>query len=77
MGNSAPDRVRSLLEGLDGLPPMPPIAHRLMELGDLTTADLSEVAALLELNPNTMHSRLRSARARFEELRIQLTGGDA
>ncbi|MCA9576202.1 MAG: sigma-70 family RNA polymerase sigma factor [Polyangiales bacterium] len=36
-----------------------------------------EVAALLELNPNTMHSRLRSARARFEELRIQLTGGDA
>lgn len=34
-----------------------------------------EVAALLELNPNTMHSRLRSARARFDELRRQLTEG--
>ena len=34
-----------------------------------------EVAELLSLNPNTMHSRLRSARARFEELRIQLAGG--
>ncbi len=34
-----------------------------------------EVAALLELNPNTMHSRLRSARARFEELRVALTEG--
>jgi len=36
-----------------------------------------EVAALLDLNPNTMHSRLRSARARFEELRVQLTEGGA
>ncbi|MCA9535022.1 MAG: sigma-70 family RNA polymerase sigma factor [Myxococcales bacterium] len=36
-----------------------------------------EVATLLELNPNTMHSRLRAARARFDELRVQLTEGAA
>jgi len=34
-----------------------------------------EIAEILKLNPNTMHSRLRAARQRFEALRKQYTDG--
>lgn len=34
-----------------------------------------EIATILELNPNTMHSRLRAARMRFEVLRKQFAEG--
>jgi RNA polymerase sigma-70 factor (ECF subfamily) len=36
-----------------------------------------EVAAMLGLNPHTMHSRLRAARAQFEAIRIRLAAGSA
>jgi len=62
------------------------ILHRILEameddlrdvfvLAEIEQVPGPEIATILELNPNTMHSRLRAARARFESLRKQFTEG--
>jgi HD-like signal output (HDOD) protein len=56
-------RVRALLAGLEALPPMPPVAQRLISLGDLTEADVSAIAAAIELDPALSAGVLRMCRA--------------
>jgi RNA polymerase sigma-70 factor (ECF subfamily) len=46
-------------------------------LAELEQLPGPEIAALLELNPNTMHGRLRAARQEFEAIRVRMTRGGA
>lgn len=45
------DRLRALLDGVDALPPLPPVARELISLGDLEHADIEQIARLIELDP--------------------------
>lgn len=56
-------RVRALLDAVDALPPLPPVARRLLELGDLEQADIEEVAGLIELDPGLSAGVLAMCRA--------------
>jgi HD-like signal output (HDOD) protein len=55
--------ARALLAKLDALPPMPPVARRLMELGDLASADIGEIAGLIEMDPALSAGVLSMCRA--------------
>lgn len=60
---SPEERVRALLSALDRLAPMPPVARRLLALGDLTMADIADVASAIELDPALTVGVLRLCRA--------------
>ncbi len=45
------ERLRALLDGVDALPPLPPVARELMSLGDLEHAEIEQIARLIELDP--------------------------
>ena len=60
---SPEERVRALLSALDGLAPMPPVASRLMALGDLAMADIADVASAIELDPALTVGVLKLCRA--------------
>ncbi|USN97995.1 MAG: HDOD domain-containing protein [Phycisphaeraceae bacterium] len=57
------DRVAALLDGVDALPALPPIARELMAMGDLEQADIGEVARLIELDPGLSAKVLAMCRA--------------
>ncbi len=44
-------RLGALLDGIDTLPPLPPVARELMSLGDLEHVEIEQIARLIELDP--------------------------
>lgn len=47
----AGSRLRALLDGVDALPALPPVARELMAMGDLEHADIDQIARLIEIDP--------------------------
>lgn len=70
---SPEQRVRALLSALESLPPMPPVARRLMDLGDLTLADIADVSAVIELDPALTVGVLKMCRAAHAGLGDRIT----
>ena len=51
VGGSETEQVRMILRQVQNLPPLAPVASRLLALGDEATVDLAEIARLVETDP--------------------------